>query len=62
MERIGKHPAAFRLVCLVLATLAIPAGAQAPAAQTPHEMHRLHQDSPAYIAMLEDPQQLLLEM
>ena len=40
---------------LVLATLATPARAQAPAAQTPHEMHRLHQDSPAYIAMLEDP-------
>jgi ubiquinone/menaquinone biosynthesis C-methylase UbiE len=40
---------------LVLATLVTRAGAQAPAAQTPHEMHRLHQDSPAYIAMLEDP-------
>jgi ubiquinone/menaquinone biosynthesis C-methylase UbiE len=40
---------------LVLATFAAQAGAQAPAAQTPHEMHRVHQDSAAYIAMLEDP-------
>ena len=40
---------------LVLATLIASAGAQAPSAQTPHEMHRLHQDSAAYIAMLEDP-------
>ena len=40
---------------LLLASLAAPAAAQAPAAQTPHEMHRVHQDSAAYIAMLEDP-------
>jgi ubiquinone/menaquinone biosynthesis C-methylase UbiE len=40
---------------LVLAILVARAGAQAPAAETPHEMHRLHQDSAAYIAMLEDP-------
>ena len=40
---------------LMLASLAAPAAAQAPSAQTPHEMHRLHQDSTAYIAMLEDP-------
>jgi len=32
-----------------------PSYAQAPQAQTPGEMHRRHQDSPAYIAMLEDP-------
>jgi len=33
----------------------IPPGPQAPQARTPRDMHRLHQDAPAYIAMLEDP-------
>ncbi len=31
------------------------AAAQQPAPSTPEEMHRLHQDSGAYIALLEDP-------
>jgi arsenite methyltransferase len=52
-DAVRRPPLPF--FALALATLATQAGAQAPAAQTPHEMHRLHQDSPAYIAMLEDP-------
>ena len=40
------------LTALVLAVAPAP---QAPQAQTPAEMHRQHQDSAAYIAMLEDP-------
>jgi len=40
------------LTALVLALAPAP---QAPQAQTPAEMHRQHQDSAAYIAMLEDP-------
>ncbi len=32
-----------------------PRDPQAPQAPTPQEMHHLHQDSQAYIAMLEDP-------
>jgi len=35
--------------------LAVTPARQAPQAHTPAEMHRQHQDSAAYIAMLEDP-------
>lgn len=46
----------FRIMILTLtASLALPASASAQAAQTPHEMHRLHGDPAAYIAALEDP-------
>ena len=40
---------------LALLALSAPALAVAQTAQTPHEMHRLHTDSKAYIAALEDP-------
>ena len=35
--------------------LAVPAAAQDPTPRSHEEMHRLHQDPKAYIAMLEDP-------
>ena len=43
---------------VVVAALALPTPThpQAPGVQTPHEMHGLHQDPAAYIAMLEDPE------
>lgn len=41
------------LAPLVLA--ALPAQPQAPQARTPQEMHGLHRDAQAYVAMLEDP-------
>ncbi len=42
-------------VALLLAGFALPAAAQDASPRTPHEMHQLHRDSQAYIAMLEDP-------
>jgi len=46
----------FAAVC-VLAAPAVPAQAQVPAkSKLPEEIQRLHQDSNAYIAMLENPQ------
>lgn len=47
------------LAPLVLAALL--AHAQAPQARTPHEMHGLHRDARAYIAMLEDPKRDLYQ-
>lgn len=38
-----------------MALLMSPVAAAAQSAQTPHEMHRLHNDPSAYIAALEDP-------
>src|SRR5258707_14114829 len=39
----------------LLLLLALPALAQDPKPRSEHEMHELHRDSKAYIAMLEDP-------
>ncbi len=46
------HPGALSTAALVLA---LPAAAQDQAPRSHDEMHRLHQDPKAYIAMLEDP-------
>jgi ubiquinone/menaquinone biosynthesis C-methylase UbiE len=40
---------------LLLALLAVPAAAQDQRPRSEHEMHALHKDTKAYIAMLEDP-------
>ena len=40
---------------LLLLGLTGPARAQDSQPRTPHEMHQLHRDSAAYVAMLEDP-------
>ncbi len=39
----------------VVALLVLAGATQDPAARTPQEMHAVHRDSKAYIAMLEDP-------
>jgi len=44
-----------KMLLLVLLGLAAPGFAQDPKPRSDEEMHRLHRDSKAYIAMLEDP-------
>jgi len=44
-----------RTLCAATLFLAAGAGAQDQAARTPQEMHGVHRDPKAYIAMLEDP-------
>lgn len=44
-----------RALPVVAVLVAARLGAQDPSARTPHEMHALHRDPQAYIAMLEDP-------
>lgn len=46
-----------RFPILILALIMLSGAAAAPdASRDPHEMHRLHRDSQAYIRLLEDPQ------
>ncbi len=47
-----------RMRIVLAAMLIMPAGlgAQKPGKMTPEDMHKLHQNSKAYIALLEDPQ------
>lgn len=44
-----------RLAAIAAGLLALPAAAQDPVPRSHEEMHRLHRDPKAYIAMLEDP-------
>ncbi len=44
-----------RPLSVVLLLFTPPSGAQDQAAHSPHEMHAVHRDPKAYIAMLEDP-------
>jgi ubiquinone/menaquinone biosynthesis C-methylase UbiE len=48
-------PALRALLVVLLAGPGFPAVAQDASPRTPHEMHQLHGDAQAYIAMLEDP-------
>ena len=46
-----------KFAILILALIVLPGAAAAPdPSRDPHQMHRLHQDSQAYIRLLEDPQ------
>jgi cyclopropane fatty-acyl-phospholipid synthase-like methyltransferase len=45
----------YRVVALATFALAAPAAAQDQTPRSHEEMHRLHQDPKAYVAMLEDP-------
>ena len=49
-----NHPLRFPFTAVAL-LLVIPANARDQAPRSHEEMHRLHQDTKAYIAMLEDP-------
>jgi arsenite methyltransferase len=52
--RLGQ---CMRFPILILALIVLPGAAAAPdPSRDPHQMHRLHQDSQAYIRLLEDPQ------
>ncbi len=46
----------FTLLAIATFVLAVPAAAQDQTPRSHEEMHRLHQDTKAYIAMLEDPE------
>ena len=50
-----SHASAFPMMAGAVLLLAVPAAAQDPTPRSHEEMHRLHQDPKAYIAMLEDP-------
>ena len=53
-NRAMSHASAFPAMVGAL-VLTLPATAQDPTSRSHEEMHRLHQDPKAYIAMLEDP-------